>query len=464
MDRVGGSAARTRSLVTDRSGRSGPRAYVLVIGRHDCRAFELPVVGELAIGRDGEADVMIDDRAVSRCHARLIAAGGEVRIVDRGSRNGTRVNGVPVDGARVLASGDEIAIGDALLLLHLPHRAELEITADGASLRVGEREIIIADPAMIRIYELLARIGRGDLTVLVCGETGVGKENAAYAVHHHSARRAGPFISINCAAIQETLAESELFGHEKGAFSGAASTKAGLLEAAAGGTVFLDEVGELPLAVQAKLLRAVEARRVTPVGSLRERELDVRIVAATNRDLDGEVRTGRFRRDLLYRLNAATVVLPPLRERPRELALLARAFLDEACRRVGRATPAIAPSAMRALAAYGWPGNVRELRNTMELAAVTAEGAAIEARDLTLATRFDGPARPPAPAPDSLAPGAEFRPITEELSQLEARRMAEALDAAGGVHTRAAALIGMPLRTFTTKVKLYGLRARGARR
>src|SRR5262245_6743817 len=146
MDRVGGSAARTWSLVTDRSGRSGPRAYVLVIGRHDCRAFELPAVGELAIGRDGDADVMIDDRAVSRCHARLIAAGGEVRIVDRGSRNGTRVNGVPIDGARVLASGDEIAIGDALLVLHLPHREELEITANGASLRVGEREIIVADP------------------------------------------------------------------------------------------------------------------------------------------------------------------------------------------------------------------------------------------------------------------------------------------------------------------------------
>jgi len=437
---------------------------VLAIGRHDCRAFELPVVGELAIGRDVDADVVVDDRSVSRCHARLIAAGGEVRIVDRGSRNGTRVNGVAIDGARLLASGDEIAIGDAVLVLHLPRRIEVPIAADEAPLQIGEREVIVADPVMVRIYELLARIGRGDLTVLVCGETGVGKENAAYAVHHHSARRAGPFISINCAAIQETLAESELFGHEKGAFSGAACTKAGLLEAAAGGTVFLDEVGELPLAVQAKLLRAVEARRVTPVGSLRERELDVRIVAATNRDLDDEVRAGRFRRDLLYRLNAATVVLPPLRERPRELVLLSRVFLDEACRRVGRAVPAIAPSAMRALAAHGWPGNVRELRNTMELVAVTVEGDVVEARDLELAIRLDAPATLSVPVAEGSSPGPGFRPITEEVSQLEARRMAEALDATGGVHTRAAALIGMPLRTFTTKVKLYGLRARNGRR
>jgi two-component system response regulator AtoC len=445
---------------------------VLVIGRHGCRAFELPVVGELAIGRDGDADVVIDDRGVSRCHARLIAAGGEVRIVDRGSRNGTRVNGVPVDGARVLAGGDEIAIGDATIVVHLPRRAEVAAAADGGRLRIGEREVIVADPAMVRIYELLERVGRADLTVLVCGETGVGKENAAYAVHHHSARRTGPFVSINCAAIQETLAESELFGHEKGAFSGAASTKAGLLEAAAGGTVFLDEVGELPPAVQAKLLRAVEARRVTRVGSLHERELDVRIVAATNRDLDGEVRAGRFRRDLLYRLNAAMIVLPPLRERPCELAVLARAFLDDACRRIGRAAPAIAPSAMRALAAHGWPGNVRELRNTMELVAVTVEGEVVEARDLALTTRVDAlapRAAPPAAPPAAITAeaGAQcsaFRPITEEVSQLEARRMAEALDAAGGVHTRAAALIGMPLRTFTTKVKLYGLRARDHRR
>jgi two-component system response regulator AtoC len=441
---------------------------VLVIDGHACRAFELPVVGELSIGRDDDADVVIDDRAVSRCHARLIAARSEVAIADLGSHNGTRVNGVRVDGARTLASGDEIAIGEVKLLVHLPRRPVASGDAQGrcgddagTRIMLGDREVIVADPAMVRIYELLTRVGRADLTVLLCGETGVGKENAAYAVHHHSPRRAGPFISINCAAIQETLAESELFGHEKGAFSGAAGAKPGLLEAAAGGTVFLDEVGELPLGVQAKLLRAVEARRVTRVGSLRERELDVRIVAATNRDLGAEVRAGRFRRDLLYRLNVATIVLPPLRERPREIAILARVFLDDACRRAARPLLAIAPDAMHALEAHAWPGNVRELRNTMDLIAATVEAGVVQRADLALAATLGASGEP---APEDARPTSGFRPIRDEIDQLEARRIAEALTATGGVHKRAAELIGMPLRTFTTKLRLYGLGARGAKR
>jgi DNA-binding NtrC family response regulator len=469
MERADGRVSRTWSLVSDRPEASRSRAYVLVIDGHACRAFELPAVGELSIGRDDDADVVIDDRAVSRCHARLIAARGEVAIADLGSHNGTRVNGVRVDGARTLASGDEIAIGDVTLVVHLPRRPVVASHgADGRSgedagtrIMLGDREVIVADPAMVRIYELLTRVGRADLTVLLCGETGVGKENAAYAVHHHSPRRAGPFISINCAAIQETLAESELFGHEKGAFSGAAGAKPGLLEAAAGGTVFLDEVGELPLGVQAKLLRAVEARRVTRVGSLRERELDVRIVAATNRDLGAEVRAGRFRRDLLYRLNVATIVLPPLRERPREIAILARVFLDDACRRAVRPPLAIAPAAMHALEAHAWPGNVRELRNTMDLIAATVEAGVVQRADLALAAALAGSGES---APDDDLPASGFRPIRDEIDQLEARRIAEALTATGGVHKRAAELIGMPLRTFTTKLKLYGLGARGAKR
>jgi DNA-binding NtrC family response regulator len=485
------------------------------------------------IGRDADVDVVLDDPAASRHHARLIAAGGEVRIADLGSHNGTVVNGSRVDGSRVLSSGDEIAIGDATIAVYLPRRPTLAATAEGTRIRLGEREVIVADPAMIRIYDLIARVGRSELTVLVCGETGVGKENAAYAVHHHSPRRDGPFVSINCAAIQETLAESELFGHERGAFSGAANAKPGLLEAADGGTLFLDEVGELPLAIQAKLLRAVESRRITRVGSLREREINVRIVAATNRDLHAEVRAGRFRDDLLYRLHVAAISLPPLRERPREIMVLARAFLDDACRRAGRSPLAITDATMRALSAHAWPGNVRELRNAMDLVAVTAEGSALEPRDLALAAELagtsaapialtpvltsippPGPLTPvplttvtpateaaptatvaappaaavtpqagvaappdeaeaaasPASSPDAASsseppsPPLTFRPIDEEIEELEARRMLEALEASRGVHTHAAALIGMPLRTFTTKVKLYGLRRRGDRR
>jgi transcriptional regulator with GAF, ATPase, and Fis domain len=352
------------------------------------------------------------------------------------------------------------------------------IQRDGvpAPLRIvlGDREVIVADPAMMGIHHLLERLGRSDLAVLIHGETGVGKEHAAFAVHHHSTRCAGPFVAINCAALQDSLVESELFGHERGAFSGAVTAKPGLLETAQGGTVFLDEVGELPAAIQAKLLRATESRRVLRVGGIREIEVDFRLVAATNRDLDAEVAAGRFRRDLLYRLAVATVEIPPLRERPRESELLARAFLDEGCRQVGRAPLALSEAAVRQLAAHDWPGNVRELRNAMLLAAATAAGDVVETvefrrtrADARAASihRADAPSSPHAapagpavrPANVGARPNAAPLTIAEEVAQLEARRMAEALAACDGVHNRAAALIGMPLRTFTTKVKLYGL-------
>jgi DNA-binding NtrC family response regulator len=463
VDRSIVSGARTWGLVTQQPATVS-RAYVLVIGPRSCHAVELPAVGELMIGRGDDADVALDDGSVSRRHARLLVAGREIRIADLGSHNGTLVNGIPVEGSRSLASSDEISVGENTLVLHLQRQAA---RAAGASIgpelavtrvSLGSREVIIADPAMARIYELIARLGRADVSVLVCGETGVGKENAALAVHHHSRRCAGPFVAINCAAIQETLAEAELFGYEKGAFSGASATKPGLLEAAGGGTVFLDEIGELSLAVQAKLLRAVESGRVTRVGGLREREVDLRIVAATNRDLEAEVRAGRFRQDLLFRLNVGTVALPPLRDRPREIGVLARVFLDAACTRAARRPLEIAPSAMRRLAAHAWPGNVRELRNVMEFAAATVEGEAVEENDLRLSA--SSPAPEEAGRRDDRAEPAVpvvFQPINEEVRQLEARRMVEALAVCGGVHTRAAALIGMPIRTFSSKLKLYRL-------
>jgi DNA-binding NtrC family response regulator len=475
MERSFARGEKTWTLVSHQPESRGPRSYVLAIGRDNCRAVELPAVGELLIGRDDAADVVLDDPAASRQHARLIVAGGEIRIADLGSHNGTRVNGVRVDGSVALARGDEIAIGEVTILVHVNTRRRTSVASSAeigpTRISLGGREVVVADPAMIRIYELLARLGRGDLSVLVCGETGVGKENAAFAVHHGSPRRTGPFVVINCAAIQESLVESELFGHDKGAFSGATSTKPGLLETAHGGTVFLDELGELPLGIQAKLLRAVESRRIMRVGSVREHEVDFRLVTATNRDLQVEVQAGRFRRDLLYRLNVATVEIPPLRERPREIGILARTFLDDGCRRAERLPLALSAGAVQRLAAHPWPGNVRELRNTMLLAAATATGDVVEAGDLRLvnaasegaagATR--GATTNDAAYPPSGA-GRPVRPVAEELEQLEALRMAEALAACGGVQIRAAELIGMPIRTFSTKVKQYGLSGRESKK
>jgi DNA-binding NtrC family response regulator len=323
-------------------------------------------------------------------------------------------------------------------------------------------EIVVADAAMVQIYDLVRRLAASDLSVLITGETGAGKENVAHALHQWSPRASAPFIAINCASLPEALIESELFGHERGAFTSAVSAKIGHLEAASGGTVFFDEIGELPLAAQAKLLRALESRRVLRLGGRKEVAIDVRVVAATNRKLEAEVAGGRFREDLFFRIGGAKVVIPPLRERPRELALLARHFLDRAYAGSDRPAPELSPATLAVLARHRWPGNVRELKNEMEYVAATAMELAIEPWHLSERLAATPPSTTISAmiAPRTARPPegeARFRLINDELRDLERRRMREALIAAGGVQKKAAELIGMPLRTFTMKYKQYGL-------
>jgi DNA-binding NtrC family response regulator len=323
--------------------------------------------------------------------------------------------------------------------------------------RIGQRNVVVADPAMARLYALVERLARVDLPVLITGETGSGKELAATMVHERSPRRDKPLVALNCAAIQENLVESELFGYERGAFSGAHATKQGLLEVANGGTVFLDEIGELPLAIQAKLLRVLESKRLTRVGDVREREINVRLVAATNRSLQDEVDAGRFRQDLLFRLNAATLQVPPLRERKREVAILADLFLGEACRAASHPVIVIEPAALEALQSYRWPGNVRELKNVMEYFAATLTGGKLGT--VQVAERLGlAPTPPSGSRPEIAVAPQSFTPIGDEIRALEIQRMTQALEAAGGNQTKAAELISMPLRTFFTKMRQFNLR------
>ena len=410
----------------------------------------IDVVGH---GDDGQALLLLPE--VDRDQARAIALAAV-----------TAASAVAPTRAGLAVCPHDAVDADTLLLAArtAARRAEFGAVADAAEtmtkIELGDRRVMIADPAMVRVFALLERLAASELPVLVTGETGVGKENAAYAVHHWS-RRAGPFIAVNCAAIgPESLVESELFGHDKGAFTGATSAKAGLFESAGGGTVFLDEAGELPLSVQAKLLRALETRRITRLGESKERAIDVRLVAATNRSLEAEVAAGKFRQDLYFRLSGATVILPPLRDRQCEVALLARTFLAEACARSGRPAMTITPAAMQVLLTHSWPGNVRELKNTMEYVMAAAPDQTIEPYDLP--ERLGGSGGTHAPVlvhsePLFLEGTPVFRPINDEIKELERRRMAEALASSGGVKTRAAQLIDMPIRTFTLKLKQYGL-------
>jgi two-component system response regulator AtoC len=323
----------------------------------------------------------------------------------------------------------------------------------------GEGTLELA--GMERVRGMAVRAASSGINVMILGETGVGKEVLARLIHQLSPRADKPFLALNCAGLSQTLIESELFGHERGAFTGAVGAKIGLLESANGGTVFLDEIGEMPLTMQAKLLRVIEAREVLPVGALRSRAINVRFVSATNRDLEVALQRGEFRSDLLFRLNVISLVVPPLRERVDEIPALIDTFMAQMCRESGRASaPRVGVEAMSCLLGYGWPGNIRELKNVMERAFVLCDGLEIGTHHLPLEKMrrsVDETTAVGATSAPVLRIVGELPPLDDPKKEAERQRMLDALAACNGNQTRAAELLGMPRRTFVYKLESYGI-------
>jgi DNA-binding NtrC family response regulator len=308
-------------------------------------------------------------------------------------------------------------------------------------------EPIMVSAAMRELDRIVRVVASKDVTVTLIGESGTGKEVLARRVHELSARRSGPFVPINCAAIPETLFESELFGHEKGAFTGASERARGKIEAAAGGTLFLDEIGEMPVKAQAKMLRFLEGRRFMRVGGSTKISVDTRLVCATLRPIEEEVKAGRFRADLFYRIQGITLPVPPLRERRGDIGPLVQQFVAELSARHGVRPPRLARATSAALRAYDWPGNVRELRNVIELLCLLREGRVVRVRDLPESVRRSLPSVPPPPSSGGEDEVLAVR-LDQPLDETIERILGAALALEGGNRSRAARRLGISLRTM----------------
>ena len=340
-----------------------------------------------------------------------------------------------------LGSPDELRL---LVSRALDRRRLVDARARAERAEGATPPLTYGDPAMAPVVEAIEKVARTTASVLLLGETGTGKEVAARVIHARSARAGGPFMALNCAAVADTLLESELFGHEKGAFTGAVERRRGRIELAAGGSFFLDEVGELKLELQAKMLRVLQERRFERVGGPRTIDADVRWIAATNRDLGKEMAEGRFREDLYHRLAVFPIRLPPLRERKGDLVPIARALLADIAPRLGKSAIALTGEAEKRLVTWHWPGNVRELGNALERAAILSEGAAIRGEHLLLDPVMGPAAGRPANGPRNLA-------------DIERDAIGEALASVGGSRRRAAEILGIGERTLYDKLKRYNL-------
>jgi DNA-binding NtrC family response regulator len=502
---------RTRSIGAGQhpaDAAAGLRLIVFCGGQVTSHA--LPREGELVIGRGEDTQIRIDHATVSRRHVTLLL-GPEVRIVDHGSFNGTKIGGTKIAANVPMAVGLStiVELGETMIVVQVEGAAPVTASRSLGNTAVRTDQ----SPGMQHLYRLVDNVAQSNITVIVRGETGAGKEVVSEEIHRRSARAAGPLVKLNCAALPEHLLEGELFGYERGAFTGAAQAKAGLIESADGGTLFLDEIGEMPLATQAKLLRVVESREVMRLGSLRPKTVDVRFVAATHRDLEEMVARGQLRQDLYYRLAGVTLIVPPLRERVEEIPRLAEEFVARFCADARRPPIPIASAAMRVLKGHTWPGNVRELRNVIERAVVFCKGVAIAPEHLGLpmdrlsrppgqlsappsipvashvAPSWSMPQPPPSahlpgppPAPPAAPPpghplGAAFgtapmaghapasstmafgsaATLPDEMEALERQRILDALAKCGGNQTQAAEMLGISRRTLLRRLDEYAV-------
>jgi len=421
----------------DARAADGADRCIAVLLDRGTELVPLPEQGSLRVGRAPECEVRIHHASVSRFHARLQVSPTDVRVADLSSHNGVVLRGERLEPGRLTAweMGAALRLGDAVLVLQPTRGAE-----DAAE---AEPLVAYAD-AMRDVLRAVERVAPSTLPVLIQGETGVGKELVAREIHRRSPRALGPLVKVDCGALPAQLIEAELFGHLRGAFTGAVDERPGLLREANGGTVFFDEIAELPLTLQSRLLRVLQEHEVRPLGATEWVPLDVRFVAATHVDLEAAVAQERFRADLFHRVCGATLTVPPLRERIEAIVPLAERFAQEAAELAGRrGVPALTEGARRALQAYRWVGNVRELRNVIQRAVLLSADAEITVEDLDL---------PLGDAPDE-AP-ADLRSAMEAF---EKQRIVDALAECDGNQTRAAARLGIARRTLISRIEKYGL-------
>jgi DNA-binding NtrC family response regulator len=435
---------------TVESASTGEQALTLLREQ----AFDL-VISDLALGA-GPSGMDVLEAAKSarpRIPVVLITAHGSEKVAVGAMKAGAE------DYVAKPFDNDEIRVVVRRALDRTRLEREHRLLLERVERELGQGPIIGSGPAMQKVFEMIHKVADTDLSVLVRGESGTGKELVAQALHQRGARSARPLVAVNCAAISRELVESELFGHERGAFTGANQRRIGRFEAAHGGSMFLDEIGDMPLETQAKVLRVLEERSVQRVGGNQAIDVDVRLIAATHRDLEADVRRGAFRGDLYYRLKVVEITLPPLRERRPDLPSLVEHFLIRLAERLKRDKQNVSSAALAALARYAWPGNVRELRNVVEQSAVLAAGSTIEVGDLPAQVVGAAGAGVAAVSGNVPQPGVSFVDAKKRVVEdFERNFLLAALREHGGNVSRAATAIGMVRQSLQQKIRELGLR------